>query len=107
MWLIVEENGHLVFDCHEVLNFEKKSYQVYDCDIDYSDDPTLLEQGIYNLSGSTLKLRSRKSQESNSMFFIDESKAIDFKIEKLTKDSLIISYKNSNVSRNFKFRKVK
>lgn len=107
MWLIVEESGHMVYDCHEVLKFEKKSYQIYDCDIDYSDNPTVLEQGIYNLSENTLKLTGRKSLESNSMFYTEMDEMIDLKIEKLTKDSLIISYKNSNVSRNFKFRKVK
>lgn len=42
MWLIVEQSGHMVYDCHEVLKFEKKSYQIYDCDIDYSDNPTCI-----------------------------------------------------------------
>lgn len=107
MWLIVQEDGHYVYDCHEVLYFDKNIYKIYDCDIDYSQNPTVKEQGRFFSSKKNLQLHDRVTEEKTLTFFLTANNPLNLEINKLSTDSLIVSYYESKELREFKFRRVK
>ena len=106
MWLIVKEDGNFVYDCHEVLFFDKDTYTVYNCDIDYSENPSEIERGEFKFENNRIQLINRSSKHDKLSFFLTDTKSLNLKVNKLSNDSLVVSYINIKETKEFKFKRI-
>jgi len=104
-WVLVKQNFSLIFDCHEVLLFDENTYEIFDCDIDYSNSPTMIEEGRYKRDYHKIQIYSRGYKTVKNKFFEFSKNKFDLEINKLSRDSLVVSFKQENKIMKMEFRR--